>query len=55
MGLQLKLDAAKEQGLLEDFDTKQANATNELKIAYSMVCSYGNTYDCSRVTHYNSS
>ena len=49
MGLQSKLDDAQKQGLLDEFDKKNKSTSNELKIAYSMICSYGNTYDCSRV------
>ncbi|CAD5209040.1 unnamed protein product [Bursaphelenchus okinawaensis] len=48
-GLQQKLDEAREQGILKDFDKNNATKSPELKIAYSLACSYGKHYDCSRV------
>jgi patched 1 protein len=48
-GLQEKLDDAERRGILTDFDTNNHTKPPDLKIAYSLVCSYGNNYDCSRV------
>lgn len=50
-GLQHKLVVAQSEGILTDFDTNinLTKKTSDLKIAYSLVCSYGNNYDCSRV------
>uniref|UniRef100_A0A183CJZ1 SSD domain-containing protein n=1 Tax=Globodera pallida TaxID=36090 RepID=A0A183CJZ1_GLOPA len=60
-GMQDRLDAAKRDGLLEDFDgppPTKANGSStlkttmkrspDLKIAYSLACSYGQNYDCAR-------
>jgi hypothetical protein len=48
-GLQEKLDDAERRGILTDFDTNNHTKPPDLKIAYSLVCSYGKNYDCSRV------
>lgn len=49
-GLQDKLDIAEREGILKNFDkNNETIKTADLKIAYSLVCSYGNNYDCSRV------
>ncbi|KAI6242632.1 Protein patched-like protein 1 [Aphelenchoides fujianensis] len=40
-GLQSKLDAAKAAGILEDFDNNNHTKPPELRIAYSLACSYG--------------
>lgn len=50
IGLQAKLDDAKAAGILENFDTNNHTKTPELRIAYSLACSYGENYDCSRVS-----
>lgn len=47
-GLQKKLDQAKTEGILIDFDKNNATKSPELKIAYSLACSFGQNYDCSR-------
>jgi len=47
-GLQIKLDEAEKQGLLVNFDSHK-ETSNELKIAVSMLCSYGDQYNCSRI------
>lgn len=49
-GLQAKLDAAKEAGILDNFDNNNHTKPPELRIAYSLACSYGVEYDCSRVS-----
>lgn len=48
-GLQSKLDKAQAEGVLKNFDTNNHTKSPELKIAYSLACSYGPHYDCSRV------
>uniref|UniRef100_A0AC34F965 SSD domain-containing protein n=1 Tax=Panagrolaimus sp. ES5 TaxID=591445 RepID=A0AC34F965_9BILA len=48
-GLQLKLNEAQKHGMLTNFDS-HTNTSNELRIAVSMICSYGENYDCSRLT-----
>lgn len=48
IGLQEKLDKAKTDGILDNFDTNNHTKSPELKIAYSLACSYGENYDCSR-------
>lgn len=48
-GMQNRLDQAQRDGILFDFDTNNATKTSELNIAYSLACSYGHNYDCSRV------
>lgn len=52
--LQYKLDIAEREGILKDFDTNinSTKKTPDLKIAYSLACSYGNNYDCSRVSNF---
>ncbi|KAI6228220.1 Protein patched-like protein 1 [Aphelenchoides besseyi] len=47
-GLQAKLDVAQAAGILENFDTNNHTKSPELRIAYSLACSYGNNYNCSR-------
>jgi len=42
------LDDAKTAGILENFDTNNHTKSPELRIAYSLACSYGELYDCSR-------
>uniref|UniRef100_A0A7E4ZZF6 SSD domain-containing protein n=1 Tax=Panagrellus redivivus TaxID=6233 RepID=A0A7E4ZZF6_PANRE len=54
IGLQAKLEDAHRDGFFSDgvavFDeNKNKSISNELRIAVSMVCSYGMTYDCSRI------
>lgn len=52
-GMQKKLDAAKELGMLDDYDNakkKNFTRTPDMDIAYSLACSYGDHYDCSRVS-----
>ncbi|KAI1727569.1 patched family domain-containing protein [Ditylenchus destructor] len=47
-GMQNKLDQAQRDGILANFDTNNATKTSDLNIAYSLACSYGQKYDCSR-------
>uniref|UniRef100_A0A0N4Z9N8 SSD domain-containing protein n=1 Tax=Parastrongyloides trichosuri TaxID=131310 RepID=A0A0N4Z9N8_PARTI len=52
--LQDKLDKAEESGLLVDFDQRVLNGSSDVKypdlqVAYSLLCSYGDEEDCSRV------
>uniref|UniRef100_A0A0K0E695 SSD domain-containing protein n=1 Tax=Strongyloides stercoralis TaxID=6248 RepID=A0A0K0E695_STRER len=52
--LQEKIDKASSDGLLIDFDERILNGSIEVKypdlqVAYSLLCSYGDKEDCSRV------
>uniref|UniRef100_A0A0K0FDZ6 Protein patched homolog 1 (inferred by orthology to a human protein) n=1 Tax=Strongyloides venezuelensis TaxID=75913 RepID=A0A0K0FDZ6_STRVS len=54
MRLQEKIDKAGSDGLLVDFDKRILNGSEEVKypdlqVAYSLLCSYGDKEDCSRV------
>ena len=48
-GMQRRLDEAEAKGQLVNFDTNNLTNTPDLDIAYSLACSYGDNYDCSRV------
>lgn len=48
--MQQRLDEAKRNGWLEDFDSQNSTVSKspDLQIAYSLACSYGENYDCAR-------
>jgi patched 1 protein len=51
-GLQDKLDEAERLGILENYDYNNFTKTPDLDIAYSLTCSAGNDYNCSRVSQF---